>query len=133
VANYEAQTRSNYFKVKNAEKFKAFCQRYNLEVITDEKPKKECKYGFMVDGSIPSGRCNAKGDWIESDFLQELSVHLVKGEVAVVMEIGSERMRYLNGYACAVNWNGRRHEVSLTDIYKWVKDTFGIEPSPAEY
>jgi hypothetical protein len=133
MADYLAQTRSNYFRVKNAEKFKAFCQRYNLEVITNEKPKKGCKYGFMVDGPIPTGRCNAKGDWIETDFLQELSAHLMPKEVAVVVEIGSEKMRYLNGYACAVNSKGKRIQVALTDIYKWAKETFGIEPTMAEY
>ena len=135
MANYYGQTRSNYFQVKSAVKFKAFCKRYDLEVI-DQKSEKDpdiTRYGFMVDGSIPSGYDNKRGDWIETDFLKELSQHLVKGEVAVVMEVGSEKMRYLVGYACAVNAKGEHIEVSLNDIYRKATEAFGVEPSRAEY
>ena len=135
MADYIAKMRSNYFQVKNAKKFKVFCERYRLEAITEDDKAKAAdqRHGFMADGSIPTGRCNAKGDWIETDFLKELSRHLVKGEVAVIMEIGSEKMRYLTGVAVAVNAAGQATDVSLSDIYALARGTFGVEPSLAEY
>lgn len=99
MADYLAQTRSNYFRVKNAENFRRFCCRYGLTVINNTEEAEDRQFGFMMDESIPTGRNNKKGDWIEIDFLKELSRHLMPKEVAVVVEIGSEKMRYLNGYA----------------------------------
>lgn len=135
MANYIGRMRSNYFKVVDKQKFEKFCRQYDLEVITEDAQAKPAKrrYGFMADGSIPTGRCNAKGDWIETDFLKELSRHLGQSEVAVVMEVGSEKMRYLIGYACAVTWKGERIQLALSDIYGKAKETFGVEPTVAEY
>jgi hypothetical protein len=53
--------------------------------------------------------------------------------VAVVMEVGSEKMRYLIGYAAAVDARGRRIQIALSDIYRRCQETFGIEPTLAEY
>jgi len=75
----------------------------------------------------------SKGEWIETDFLGELSRLLARREVAVVMEVGSEKMRYLIGYAAAVDARGRRIQIALSDIYRRCKETFGIEPTPVEY
>lgn len=135
MADYIAQSRSNYFRVRNPMAFRRFCRRYRVEVITKDsrgRPKRR-HYGFMFYEAIPSGHTDANNEWVESDFMRELAGHLVRGEVAVVMEIGSEKMRYLNGYACAVNWKGRRIEVVLTDIYRRAKETFRTEPTVAEY
>ena len=129
------QTRSNYFRVRSPRNFRRFCRRYGLQVISDDLRERlqNRRYGFISDEAIPTGRTDAKGEWIETDFLGELSKHLVRGEVAVVMEVGSEKMRYLIGYACAVNWKGERIQLALTDIYRRAKQTFGIEPTAAEY
>jgi len=133
MADYIAQTRSNYFRVKHPGNFRRFCSRYGLSVINNTEKGKDCRFGFMMDEPIPTGRWNKRGERIETDFLKELSCHLMPKEVAVVVEIGSEKMRYLNGYACAVNWEGKRIQVALSDIYRWAKETFGIEPTTAEY
>jgi hypothetical protein len=53
---------------------------------------------------------------IDIDFAAELSDHLEEGWVAIVQEIGSERLRYLNGYAFAVNWMGTFRSISIEDI-----------------
>jgi hypothetical protein len=132
MADYIAQTRSNYFRVRNARNFRRFCARYNLQVVrTDED--EQLRYGFLSYEPIPTGRTDTKGEWIETDFLQELSRHLVRGEVAIVMEIGSEKMRYLVGYAAAVDARGRRIQIALSDIYRRCEETFGIKPTLVEY
>ncbi|MCG3148189.1 MAG: hypothetical protein PCFJNLEI_01632 [Verrucomicrobiae bacterium] len=132
MADYIAQSRSNYFRVRNARSYRRFAARYNLTVIHTEQHGKH-RYGFLSEESIPTGRADAKGEWIETDFLQELSRQLTRGDVAVVMEIGSEKQRYLIGYAAAIDARGRRIQVALSDIYRRCEETFGVTPTLVEY
>ena len=56
MANFYGMTRSNYFKVKNLEKFNEICKDFNLEIITDTD--EDDKVGFIVNdesGIIMSG------------------------------------------------------------------------------
>lgn len=134
MADYIAQTRSNYFKVKDEQSFREFCLQYSLEVI-EQKSEEESNvtlFGFMLDGSIPTGLL-VECEWVDADFLKDLSDELAFGQVAVVMEVGTEKMRYLNGYAVAVNHRGRIVEVSLNQIYLLAKKKFKVEPTTAEY
>ena len=135
MADYIAQARSNYFKVKNEEQFRKFCQEHGLELITQAPAKKKdpTLFGFMISESIPAGRTDDKGEWIETDFIQELAKQLAPDAVAVVMEVGSEKMRYLNGYTCAVNSTGKTVELNLNQIYQQAKRRFGAMPTTAEY
>jgi len=135
MADYIAQARSNYFKVKDAERFRKFCQEHGLELITEAPTKKKdpTLFGFMISESIPAGRTDDKGEWIETDFIQELAKQLAPDAVAVVMEVGSEKMRYLNGYTCAVNSTGKTVELNLNQIYQQAKRRFGKLPTTAEY
>jgi len=125
-------TRSNYFRVRNVRNFRRFCTRYGLTVVRTSEGK-SFQYGFLLEEPLPTGRTDSKGEWIETDFLGELSRLLARREVAVVMEVGSEKMRYLIGYAAAVDARGRRIQIALSDIYRRCKETFGIEPTPVEY
>lgn len=47
MANYYAQTRTNYFPVKDAEKFKAECEAWQVEVITQKQEDGTEWYGFL--------------------------------------------------------------------------------------
>lgn len=135
MADYIAQARSNYFKVKNEEQFRKFCERYGVEIIQSLPEGKDGsqQFGFLLYESLPTGRTDDGDEWIETDFIRELSEQLAEGEVAVVMEIGFEKMRYLNGYACAVNSKGKTVEIGLGEIYQRAKRTFGVLPTEAEY
>lgn len=64
-----------------------------------------------------------------SDLVRELAEHLPKGQVAVLMEIGAEKLRYLTGVAIAVNHKGRVVEVMLSDIYRKAARSFRIAES----
>ena len=133
MAAYLACTRSNHFRVRSAAGFRRFCCRYALTVFNNTERGKNRRFGFLADERIPTGRIARNGDWIETDFIGELAKQLARGEVAVVMEIGHEKMRYLVGYASAVSWKGERMQVALSDIYRRAKETFGVEPTVAEY
>ena len=128
MSDFYASARSNYYKVKNLEKFKKFCQKYELGFIENDKDK--TKVGFTVDadkGQIPNGATNSRGDYVEIDFATKLAKHLVDGEVAVVRESGHENLTYVGGYAVAVNSKGRTVTVSTDDIYDKAKKAFKVK------
>ena len=105
MANYVGYARSNYFKVKDEEAFKAWVDGLPIECHEGQDNT------FMVmepDGvSWPIYRWNDDIDDEEDiDFIGELSTHLADGWVAIVIEVGHEKMRYLHGYSEAFNNKG---------------------------
>src|SRR5260370_36758410 len=67
------------------------------------------------DGSWPSYDMETD---TEVDFLNELSQHLAKGEVAVLLTARAAKLRYITGEALAVNHKGKVVDLSLFDIYQ---------------
>jgi len=134
MSNYYGYARSNYFKVKDKEQFKQLCSNLNVEMI-----EKDDKVGFICSeddcGSLPSSVYDEiNEDDVDIDLIDEISNHLVEGEVAVMMESGHEKLCYVTGYAVAVNWKGEEISISLNDIYeKAQKELGGENISRAEY
>lgn len=116
MADYHGKARSNYFRVKDKQKFIEWCTSLKLETIYElDATTRDELHGFLVNtwnGTVPTHR----GDE-EFDFFSELSTHLTDKEVAIVIEIGAEGMRYLSGFADAVNSKGEVVHVCLDDIY----------------
>jgi hypothetical protein len=54
-----------------------------------------------------------------------LAGYLTSGEVAVLYEIGNEKLRYLIGTATAVHASGKRVDISLREIYTRAREAFG--------
>ena len=73
------------------------------------------------------------GDYRDIDLTEELAEHLVEGEVAVLIEVGAEKLRYLVGYAVAVRSDGEVIHLNLNTIYQMVEDQWGIVPTEAHY
>lgn len=119
MANYTAYFRSNYFAVKDVAQFQTFCTEFNCTMITNIEGA-QTLYGFYGDdGGIPVTRYNEeKQDWEEADLLSALASHLTDDYVAIVMEVGFEKMRYLLGEAHAVNAKGKMLSVELDEIYE---------------
>jgi hypothetical protein len=121
MANYTATFRSNYFVVKDAEQFNQFCDEFNLEMITKSEGGGTL-HGFLNKGNeagIPLTHLNKEsGEWEGVDFLALLAEHLMPDYVAVVMEVGSENLRYLIGEAYAVNSEGENVSLTLDEIYQ---------------
>ena len=149
MATYGESTRSNYFGVKDKAAFARFCDRWSLEMIEEDG---DC--GFLAEDGIPPeitkdcDECDQQGSNSakcrecaaqdkrdeEADFGAELCEQIVSGAVAVIITVGQEKMRYLSGDAAAYSPD---HDDPLTistyDIYKLVKDKWGVETRPAEY
>lgn len=123
MSDYYGTARSNYFGVKDRRKFVEWCDSLELKPIhKTEKAYELC--GFLVEtefGNIPD-HITKDDEVYDIDFFGELSTHLIDGDVAIVMEIGREKMRYLNGLAIAVNSKGETVSIALNDIYEKAKD-----------
>jgi len=135
MADYIPFVRSNYFRVKDPDTFKSWCEGLGLEVIESED--EPGLYGFIADEGIPDSRLDPEtGEEEEEEeinFFAELAGHLAEGQVAEVREIGYEKMRYLIGITRAVRWDGEMLEVSLDDIYSVVAAQWGLDMTRAEY
>lgn len=125
MANWYGSSRSNYFRVKDREAFLQWTEKRGLGVFkSDENAEHFAIYSADNDnGSWPS--YDPEED-IEIDLVAELAQHLPKGQVAVLMEIGAEKLRYLTGIAIAVNHRGRAAVVSLDDVYRKAARTFHV-------
>lgn len=129
MANWQGAARTNYFRVKNVEEFKGWAGNLpNIEVAQKDE-------GFMLmstcpdTGSFPSQVYDEEtGDEIDIE-LREISQFLAEGQVAVFMEAGAEKLRYVTGWAMAVSWDGQVEFVNIDEIYERAAAKFGVDPS----
>lgn len=111
------QSRSNYVRVKDKVAFQAFLGRFDgiVEMIENKKGR----VGFVApeglpQTNMPEGDDNGDEDF---DFIDEVAGHLADSEVMIVMGSGSDGVKYIVGYAIAINNRKERREVDLDDIY----------------
>lgn len=135
MANYYAFCRSNYFRVKDYKAFEDWVGSFdgNLEIATNS----EGMVALLGSGESgwPSDRVTARGDYDDVNFHAELAEHLQEKSIAVLMEVGYEKLRYLVGVAVALNHKGETVDVGLNDIYREALEAFGddCEVTKAEY
>jgi hypothetical protein len=136
MATYTSSARTNYFRVKDVNAFNKWIKQFSgLETIVQER---QGTVGILFDDGVPTYRWGTiEGDEIdfnevEIDFMEELALHLADEEVAVLQEVGAENLRFVNGYAVAVNNKGERRDISLENIYDLAKE-LGSNITKAEY
>lgn len=124
MADWSGSARTNYFRVNDLKAFEASLAPFsNLHIQPENDPKpagqpqRVCV--LETDGyGWPSTHYDEETDEdIEVDLAALIAEHLIDGEVAVLMETGAEKLRYLTGMAVAVNAAGETRTVSLEDIY----------------
>src|SRR4051794_10973698 len=92
MADWYGHARSNYFRVKDRQKFEQWAASIgSLEVIDDT----EGRVGLLSHdefGGWPHFRFDEKTDEEqEIDLFQEVAAHLLERSVAVFMEVGAEK------------------------------------------
>ena len=137
MANYYGQARRNNFEVKDATKFVDEMAKYPVEVITTEVDNRTL-YGIMDANQDGGGLYwdmydEDTGENKEIDWPEILASHLADNHVAVLMEVGTEKYRYLTGYAFAVNNKKEIIRLSLDDIYDIAKEKLGGQVTTATY
>jgi hypothetical protein len=134
MANYTATARSNYFAVKDTTAFEAWCKERDLKFWQGTHDN-VARYAITPNDMSDTGgwpeHLDEDGDLIE-DLCDALAAHLVVGEVAVLFEIGNEKLRYLIGTATAVHSSGKRVDISLSEIYTRARDAFGEDAAITE-
>lgn len=133
MADYHATARSSYFKVKDEAAFRA-AMPAELEVVT-QRPSAADVFALICysdHGTWPSEVYDEKTDEsTEIDVVDLVAEHLAPGWVAVFIEVGAEKMRYLGGVAIAINEHGDRAVVDLYSIYE-LASGLGEHVTPAE-
>lgn len=127
MANYYEKARTNYFKVKDAAAFQKYLDLFgNIDLVVQEKTG---QYALLFDEEVGIPCCyyDENGDDVEVDFFGDLASHLTDDSIAVFEAIGSEKMRYLCGYAVAVNSKGERIRVDMDEIYARAREKFGVK------
>jgi hypothetical protein len=136
MANWYGSARSNYFRVKDRDAFLKWAERRGVGLFTNDNDTDS--FAIHPGGSTDSGgwpALDTEND-AELDLTAELAEHLSKGQVAILMEIGAEKLRYVTGDAIAVNSRGRVVFLSLGDIYRKAARAFRVpenEITRAEY
>jgi len=134
MANYYEKARTNYFKVKDAAAFQKYLDLFgSIDLAVNEKTG---QYALIFDeaSGVPSFYLNDDDEDIEVDFIDDVSKHLTDDSILVLQAIGNEKMRYLTGYAVAVNNKGESVSISIDNIYKMAQEKFGVnEISDATY
>ena len=141
MANYYATARSNYFAVKDEVTFRQWAEFVGLKVLDPTHQDKTAdgirRFAIAPDGGNddgwPTSRYNEETEeYDDVDVHEELAAFLKDGEVAVLMEVGSEKLRYLCGYATAVNSKGEIVGITLEGIYDLARK-LGSNITRAEY
>jgi len=142
MSNYCATARSNYFAVKDEAAFRQWAERLELKILiptgTPNPNDGVPRFGITPGDDIDFGgwpvfcRIGDSGENEDIDIHEELSAHLADGEVAVLMEIGNEKLRYVTGTAIAINNKGESVRVDLEAIYAAAAH-LGKTITPAEY
>lgn len=126
MANYTASTRSNYFRVIDADRFTSWCAKRNLTFWTKTLEAAGTFYAMSAE----TGDCDGWpffdiDDDCEINFVAEIAQHLDPRDVAIIYEIGAEKLRYLTGYAIAIHPDGRTVSLNIVDIYALARAAFG--------
>ncbi len=144
--------RSNHFRVRDEPSFLAWVETLPgvsahrdtpMNHPDDPADHPNPSYALLADqadGAWPTWRdvalndCDAPTEQLEMDWAAELSPHLAEGEVAVLEEVGADKLRYLFAHATAVNHRGEAIELNLSRIYGMVQEAgWGQNVSEAVY
>jgi len=137
MANYYASARTNYFAVTDLEAFKADIESKtsSVQVVSQEKDGLTLVGLLGSDddgGGFPFEYQDEDGEYVELDWAEVFKAHLEDGWVAIIMESGAEKLRYIAGYAVAYNSKGETVSLNLDDIYDKAK-SLGTNITTATY
>lgn len=139
MANYCCTIRTNYFHVKDEEKFRALMYRVygcedNIELWQERDANGNTVFGFGVYGGI-SGLRNAGADeddeYDESsydEFIDGLQECVADDDAIIILEAGNEKMRYIIGAATIIT-SSKFAYLDITDLAKQKASEFLCNPS----
>lgn len=143
MADFHGSARSNYFRVKDEAGFRQWVATRGLEVWEKGSVGQEPRFFAIApardsdNGMFPEWDYDeAEDEWHEVDFAAEVADHLAEGSVAILMMVGSEKLRYLRGCAWAIRAGGGVLRMDLDEIYGLVEKEWNVpreEVTPCSY
>jgi hypothetical protein len=134
VANCENIYRSNHFKVKDPDAFRAWAKKIDLQLWESDPTSRDTLFAFGAFGHQPYEYYDEeRDDYHEFDFYTELQAHLQTDQVVVVHEIYFEKLRYVVGESVALHADGRVMGMSLNEMLQRVENSWGIRPTEVAY
>ena len=139
MANYCCTIRTNYFHVKDEEKFRALMDRtYGCEDSIELWKKHDANgntvFGFGVYGGISGLRnsvADEDDDYDESsydEFLDGLQECVADDDAIIILEAGNEKMRYIIGAATIIT-SSKFAYLDIADLAKQKASEFLCNPS----
>lgn len=122
MADYSCAARSNYFLVKDREAFDRALEPFDIDICERASDERICLLVTISSGWPNYLYDEESDDDIDIDIAELVAPHLAGDDVALFVEAGAEKLRYVNGWAIAVNGKGERREVHLSDIYDLAKE-----------
>ena len=132
MADWYGSARSNYFRVKDEPAFLAALEELDqgVEAGRNDKGQLTLLAANTDNGGWPSSRYNEQTDDFDDFDIAEFVVpYLADGEVAIFLEVGAEKLRYVTGSATAVDNKGGRVRLRLGDIYEAAATALGVVPT----
>lgn len=124
MANYCCTTRTNYFHVKDEDSFRNLMSRVygcedSVELWEEKDENGKTVFGFGVYGGI-SGLRDTDIDDIDDDssyddFIDRLQESVAEDDAIIILEAGSEKMRYIVGSATIITSSGFKY-MSIIDL-----------------
>ena len=126
MANYCCAYRTNYFKVKDNEKFKEFMTHVyaeDLEVFHKKDENGNELYGFGGYGGI-SGYFNNENEYEDSDeawdnaydnLIDGLAKQVAENDAILLFEVGNEKLRYVVGSVVVITSKAYAYR-DITDV-----------------
>lgn len=129
MADYTCTIRSNYFHVKDPDAFRAFMGRvYGTTDFISFWQERDLSgqpvFGFGTHGAI-GGLRNAKADEDDDadesaydEFISGLQEHVAEDDAVILLEVGHEKLRYINGSATIITSSDRDY-LSISTLAKY--------------
>lgn len=136
MANWIGSARTNYFRIKDVDAFKAWAKAASLVVFEQDGRfgvYSEDEYGGWPEIVFDDDATDAHRDF---DIAYELAQHVAEGEIVVCLEAGAEKLRYITGKAIAFKATADGADkitITLDDIYELAAQKWGQRPAAAEY
>lgn len=131
MANFYGHGRSNHFQVKDQAAFEEEMKKFPVDVYIEDDDR-VCLLSQCEEGWAWNYYDRTEEDTLEINWNDIFKRHLMPDSVAVIIEVGNEKLRYLMGYAIAFNHLGQERSVHLDDIYDLAKP-LGTDISHATY
>lgn len=133
MANWCGAFRSNYFKVKSPKKFRLFFDTIKKQYSEIDLWEEEKEFAFGGYCNIPNSLYGKEGNAAIDSITLEIAKYLKDDEILILQEAGNEKLRYVTGYAVAINSKGKTTSIEISDIYDIASKEFKIPKEKISY